>query len=428
MKTILNRADELSRRSFLTSTAKTFLGVSLIPSLAPPQLFAQATSGRPKAKKIIYLYMSGGMSHLDTFDPKPGSEVAGPVEGIPTNADGVVISEYFPFLARQMDKVALIRSVSSTQGAHEEGTYYMHSSYIMRGTITHPGMGAWLHRLDGRTNRTLPTSVVIGGSSNGSGAGFLESKYSPLFVRDPNDGLKNSRRRKGLSEEEFNQRLNLASEFDRSFQEKYDHKKVRAYRDMYDDALRLMKSEDLKAFDLNDEPQPIRQEYGTNSFGSGCLLARRLIEHDVRFVEVTLGGWDTHTDNFNSVAQRAGVLDQALSSLLNDLNRRGLLDETLVVLSTEFGRTPNINDDEGRDHFPKAFSCLMAGGGIRGGQAYGSTDETGSNVMENKVMVPDFNATIAYALGLPLEETVYSPSKRPFTVADKGRPVTSLFS
>ncbi|MDA7526163.1 DUF1501 domain-containing protein [Verrucomicrobiales bacterium] len=428
MKSIINRSDELSRRGFLSQTAGGLLGVSLMPSLAPTSLFAQTRNPSAKANKVIYLYMSGGMSHMDTFDPKPGADEQGPVQAIDTNVDGIKISEYLPSLARQMDKMALVRSLSSTQGAHEQGQYFMHSSYTPRGTIQHPGLGAWMHRLDGRKNSTLPASVRIGGSSRGSGSGFLESKFAPLVINNPNDGLKNSKRRKGMSEKEFKDRLDLASAFDEEFHQRYNHKKVRAYTDMYEDAIRLMKSEDLKAFDLNKESKDVRDEYGDNSFGQGCLLARRLIENDVRFVEVSLGGWDTHNNNFDSVSRRAGVLDQAMATLISDLERRGLLEETLVVLATEFGRTPRINENDGRDHFPKAFSGVLAGGGIKGGQAYGVTDETSSNVLDQRVSVPDFNATIAHALGLPLDEVVYSPSKRPFTVAHKGRPVIDLLA
>lgn len=428
MKTIFNRSDELSRRGFLSKTAGSFLGVSLMPHLAPTSLFAQASNPNAKANKVIYLYMSGGMSHMDTFDPKPGTDEQGPVQAISTNVDGIQVSEYLPSLARQMDKMAVVRSLNSTQGAHEQGQYFMRSSYTPRGTIQHPGMGAWIHRLDGRKNTTLPASVRIGGGSRGGGSGFLESKFAPLVINNPNDGLKNSRRRKEMSEKEFNDRLLLANAFDEEFHGRYNHKKVRAYTDMYEDAIRLMKSEDLKAFDLNKESKEIREEYGDNSFGQGCLLARRLIENDVRFVEVSLGGWDTHNNNFDSVSRRAGTLDQAMAALLTDLERRGLLEETLVVLATEFGRTPRINQNDGRDHFPKAFSGVLAGGGIKGGQVYGVTDETSSNVLDQRVSIPDFNATIAHALGLPLDEVVYSPSKRPFTVAHKGRPVMDLLA
>jgi len=189
----------------------------------------------------------------------------------------------------------------------------------------------------------------------------------------------------------------------------------------------LMKSSDLAAFNLEGEDRGLRDSYGRNPFGQGCLLARRLVEHDVRFIEVTLGGWDTHTNNFERVAENANVLDGALATLLNDLERRGMLEETMVVVATEFGRTPKINDNDGRDHSPTAFSCLLAGGGVRGGQVVGATDGTGKNVVDGKISVPDFNATIAYGLGLPLEKAIYSSTGRPFKVADKGRPMTELF-
>jgi hypothetical protein len=389
---------------------------------------APATPGRkPTARNIIYLYMAGGMTHVDTFDPKPGAgeKVAGPVKAIDTAADGVQISEYFPMLAKQMDKVAILRGLSTTQGAHDEGNYFMHSSYTMRGTIQHPGIGAWLQRMEGKTNRTLPGSVCIGGGSVGGGAGFMESKFAPLYVGSPTSGVPNSK--SNVSTGEFEDRLMLSNKFDQAFHERYDQKKVRAYSDMYDDAVRLMKSEDLKAFDLSGESAEVRAEYGDNGFGQGCLLARRLVENDVRHVEVTLGGWDTHSNNFQAVEGLAGTLDKALGALLKDLERRGMLEETMVVLCTEFGRTPYINENDGRDHYPKAFSALMAGGGIKGGTVHGQTNEMGTEVVEGKTAVPDFNATIAYGLGLPLDQVIYSPSKRPFTIADKGQPIVSLF-
>jgi uncharacterized protein (DUF1501 family) len=197
---------------------------------------------------------------------------------------------------------------------------------------------------------------------------------------------------------------------------------------MYDDAIAMMKSEDLKAFDLTEEPDEMRAAYGKDNFGQGCLLARRLVERGVRFVEVSLGGWDTHNANFVRVPELCDTLDKGLASLLADLNARGLLDETMVVLASEFGRTPTINQNVGRDHYPKAFSAIMAGGGIKGGQVYGKTDKEGREVVENKVEVPSINASIAFALGLPLDQVIYSPSKRPFTIADKAQPLTELFA
>jgi len=195
---------------------------------------------------------------------------------------------------------------------------------------------------------------------------------------------------------------------------------------MYDGGVRVIGSKDLEAFDLEEQAASTGQSYGSDDFGQGVLLARRLVERQVRFVEVQLGGWDTHQNNFTRVPERCAILDQALSALLDDLTKRGLLDETLVVLATEFGRTPTINVNEGRDHYPKAFSCMLAGGGIKGGQTWGATDDEGREVVENKVEIPDFNATIAYALGLPLDEIIYSPTRRPFTLSDKGQPLTQL--
>ncbi len=434
MKDILFRADDVSRRQFVAQAAKSFLGVSLFtPILAGNSLAATAkkeaaASGpmrKPTARNVIYLYMSGGMTHVDTFDPKSG-DVAGPVKAIKTNVDGIQLSEYLPSLAKRMDKMALVRSLQTTQGAHEQGNYYMHTSYAMRGTITHPGMGAWILQHEGKTNRTLPGSVRVGGGAQGGGSGFMESKYAPLVLGSANEGVKNSRM--NVSQREFDDRLMLANQFDEAFHQKYNQKSVRAYKDMYDDALRLMRSEDLKAFDISSEDQKTREAYGNNGFGQGGLLARRLVENDVRFIEVTLGGWDTHANNFTSVERLAGMLDQAVGTLISDLDRRGLLDETVIALGTEFGRTPKINDDDGRDHYPKAFSGFIAGGGIKGGQVYGVTDPRGENVVEEPCKVPDFNATIAYALGLPLEKIIYSPSKRPFTVADKGKPIMKFFA
>ena len=425
-------SDELNRRRFVSLAAKSFLGVSILPWASHHSLSGaglglnRPLNHAPKAKNVIYLYMSGGMTHLDTFDPKTGTETGGPTQTIKTNADGVQLAENLPLLANHADKIAVVRGMSSTKGAHQQGNYFMHTSYAQRATIVHPSMGAWMTRLDGRFNPTLPGAVVVGGGSRHPLSGFLSTSHQPLAVGNPNEGLKNVKRLWGMTEEKFEKGLNLSQKLDRSFTQKYNLEKVNAYSDMYDDAVRLMKSKDLKAFDLKEESESTRESYGSDNFGQGVLLARRLVERQVRFVEVQLGGWDTHQNNFSRVPERCAILDQALSALLDDLSKRGLLEETLVVLATEFGRTPNINVNDGRDHYPKAFSCMLAGGGIRGGQVWGKTDEEGREVIENKVEIPDFNATIAYTLGLPLDEIIYSPTRRPFTLSDKGQPLTQL--
>ena len=432
MEDTLTKSDEFSRRRFVTKAAKTFLGASILPWAMPRETTAaglglnRPLNHAPKARNVIYLYMAGGMSHIDTFDPKPGTETGGPTKAIKTNVDGVQLAENLPLLANHADKIAVVRGLSSTTGAHRQGNYLMHTNYAQRTTIRHPSMGAWITRLDGRSNPTLPGAVVVGGGNQHPLAGFLPSSHQPLALGNPSEGLRNSRMHTGLTEKDFQKRLKLSEKFDQGFREKYDLRKVRAYSDMYSDAVRLMKSGDLEAFDLEKEPANVRKAYGDEAFGQGVLLARRLVERHVRFVEVQLGGWDTHQNNFSRVTERCSILDQALSSLLEDLDKRGMLDETLVVLATEFGRTPNVNVNGGRDHYPKAFSCMLSGGGIRGGQVWGKTDPEGREVVEQHIGIPDFNATVAYALGLPLDEVVHSPSRRPFTLANKGQPVTAL--
>ncbi len=429
----LLRSGEITRRDFAAKTASSLLGVGLLGSYMSGKSYAAfENSSKLKqvatAKNVIYLYMSGGQSHLDTWDPKEGVETAGPTKPIKTSADGVRISENLPLTAQQMHHACVINSLTSTQGAHEQGNYMMHTSYDMRGTIRHPAMGAWLNVFQGGGNSTLPNFVFIGNDSRHPGAGFFPAQYSPLYVSNPENGLKNVKLQPGLTEERFHKRMDLAGELDQDFRATFPHRNVKAYADMYDDAMAMMKSEDLKAFDLTEEPEELRKAYGKTPFGQGCLLARRLVERGVRFIEVSLGGWDTHNANFVRVPELCDTLDHGLATLLQDLNARGLLQETLVVVTSEFGRTPDINQNVGRDHYPKAFSAMMAGGGIAGGTTYGKTDKEGREVVENKVQIADMNASIAYALGLPLDQVIYSPSKRPFTIADKGKPLTSLFA
>lgn len=423
---------DLSRRHFVSRAAKSFLGVSALGGL--PALSHAAGAGASPlkqvatAQRVIYLYMNGGMSHLDTLDPKPAGEWMGPVKQLRTKVDDLVVSDNLPLLARHAEKLAVIRSLNSTQGAHKQGNYYMHTSYEIRSSVRHPAMGAWLLKFTGRDNPTLPGNVMIGNDSTHPGAGFFEASLSPLMLRDPEGGLQNSAMHPGMDDKRFDFHRDLSRKLDAPFVQRYDQKNVRAYTDMYEDAVKLMRSRDLSAFDLSLEPDGAKERYGRNSFGQGCLLARRLIEHGVKFVEVSMGGWDTHNSNFVAVPEQAAMLDVALSTLLGDLERKGMLDDTLVVLATEFGRTPEINANEGRDHHPQAFSCLLAGGGVKGGTVFGKTDERGAKILENPVGIEDFNATIAYALGLPLDQVLYSPSMRPFTVADKGKPVTALFA
>lgn len=429
-------ADLPTRRAFLSRAATGLLGVTAAPfmgSLAPGQALGAIPGAGVRrsgvAQRVIYLFMSGGMSHLDTFDPKPGQETQGPTESQGTKADGVRVASNFRHLAGQMDKVCLFSGMSSTQGAHQQAQYFMHTSYQMRGTIKHPSMGAWMGHLSESQVGSLPGHVLIGGGQQNVSAGFLPSVHGPLPIGDPEAGLQHATRHRRVDQQTFDRRLDRLKKLDAEFQRKHGQKAVRSYADMYDQATELMTSSELGAFDLKQEPEAIRQSYGSERIGQACLLARRLVEHDVRYVQVSYGGWDTHNQNFDSMDDLIPPLDRALAALLADLEARGLLDETLVVLATEFGRTPDIvAGREGRNHYPKAFSCLMAGGGIQGGQRYGETDAQGREVADRQVSIPDFNATIAWAVGLDTEKKIMSPSGRPFTVADKGRPITEVFA
>ncbi|MFP6900294.1 MAG: DUF1501 domain-containing protein, partial [Opitutales bacterium] len=227
METILSKADELTRRRFVTQAAKTFLGVSILPWALPKGTEAaglglnRPLNHAPKARNVIYLYMAGGMTHIDTFDPKPGTETGGPTQAIKTKADGVKLAENLPLLANHADKIAVIRGMTSTKGAHQQGNYFMHTSYAQRATIRHPSMGAWMTRLNGRSNPTLPGAVIVGGGSQHSLAGFLPSAHQPLAIGNPTTGLRNSRMHPGLTEEDFQKRLDLSAKFDQAFQQKY---------------------------------------------------------------------------------------------------------------------------------------------------------------------------------------------------------------
>jgi hypothetical protein len=427
------KADELTRRQFVSNAARAYLGVHLFPMLggtlasAAPADVAKGS----KAKHVIYLFMAGGMSHVDTFDPKPKKkDVMGKTEAINTKVDGLMLGHYLKNTAGVADKLCVINSMNSTQGAHEQGAYTMHTSYDMRGTIKHPSLGSWVVRLGGRLHPELPGFVAVNSSPDHTGGGFLGAKFAAAPIGSPDDGLLDSRRSAAVSAEDFDRRLTLADKLNRQFHGRFPNADVQAYEELYREAITLMNSKDLKAFDLREEPAATRELYGSGRFAQGCLLARRLVENDVRFVEVQLGGWDTHYDNFTGVEGRCREFDQAYAALITDLEKCGKLQDTLVVVATEFGRTPEIKAEhqDGRDHHPGAFSCVLAGGGIKGGINHGNTDASGSKVKDGMVSVQDFNATIAHALGLPYDLVLMSPTKRPFKIADKGKPITTIFA
>tara|TARA_B100001094_G_C18187044_1_gene804505 strand:+ start:1687 stop:2952 length:1266 start_codon:yes stop_codon:yes gene_type:complete len=419
--------ETLSRRAFAQSLAKTYLGVNAI--VYGSDLIA-ATGRVPSARYVIFLNMSGGMTHIDTFDPKPeNKEVMGETNAINTSADGIQLGHWLPKTAQKMHLASLVRSINSNQGAHDQANYLLHTSYQKRGTIVHPSMGSWVSKLCGKLNQTLPDNVKINGGSGVIGAGYFESKHGPLPLGNPDAGIQNIKKSKYVEKDMYHKRLEASRLLNKGFSTSFPQKQVRAYSDLYDDAISLMKSKDLDAFDLSKEPELLREQYGQNNFGQGCLLARRLIENRVRFVEVSYGGWDMHNDVFGNLESKSKVLDDGLSSLLGDLNSKGLLSETMVVLASEFGRSPEIKSGRvGRDHHPSSFSALFAGGGAKGGYVYGKSDERAHYVEENGVDIESINATIAYAMGLSVEKITVSPSGRPFKVSNGKPPIFNILS
>ncbi len=430
MKHSLNKLDDASRRQFITGMARTCLGVSLVPPLGLARALETST---PKfASHVIYLNMRGGMSHIDTFDTKPDAPAGhqGPVRTIKTKSPDLQISGYFPNLAEHGKKIAVVRSLHHTQGAHEPGVYKVLTGYEMSASVRHPALGAWVARQVTQGHSTLPPYIRLAGLAGHPGSGFMDARYAPVPVLDASKGLEHTQLQNGDSMTNLRKRSGLAEKLNGDFLSRYPMADVKAHADVYADAIKLMTSKDLDAFDLTKEKSQVLEDYGNDYFGQGVLLARRLVERGTKFVEIELGGWDTHEDNFLKVEYLASRVDNAVGTLLEDLETLGLLESTLVVLTTEFGRGPKI-EGTGRGHHPIAFSSFIAGGGVKGGQAYGKTDETGNQVIENPATVLDFHATIGALLGVPPQETISAGSGGSFSIyggtgAKRGVPIAAL--
>ncbi len=432
--------DDLSRRQMMADMAKYCLGVTVLPvgfaaalqaadkkdekKPAAAKASSSANGSGGKAKHLIYLYMQGAMSQLDTFDPKPKSKVQGDTKPIQTKISGVQFGDKLPELAKIADKLAVIRSMNTSTAAHEPARYLMSTSYKPIATTRHPGLGSWVHKSLGRIHKELPVAVQVGG---GIGPGYLGAEFAPVPVGDPSLGLQNTKSPAYLTDSAFDKRMDLSHSFDSDFRKlAKSNRKVNGYDDLYKDAIHLLRSEDLKAFDISKESDDAKKAYGDNRFGKGCLLARRLVENGVRYVEVSLGSWDHHVDLWTKMGTVGSELDKAASHLIADLGSRGLLKDTLVVIGTEFGRRPEINQNSGRDHHPAAYSCVLAGGPIKGGQVWGKSDADAFRVDSDGVTPEDFNATIAVAMGIPYDKEIHSPDGRPFTIGNKGKPITKL--
>jgi len=418
------------RRQFMASAAHSLLGLTFASATASKVLAdsAAAPKSAGKAKHIIYLFMNGAMTHIDTFDPKPGVPEGGETKGIQTKIPGVLFGENLPKLAQLAGALAVVRSLTTETGDHTQARYLMRTAYKQLNSIRHPGLGAWMIEQNDRIHKELPGNYLLGDSDRHPGAGFLHASLSPVPIARPESGLENVKLPDYLDNKLFGRRLSLASQFDRRFQAKHPNPEIEAYNQLYTEAKKLMGSDKLDVFDLSKESAEVREAYGQNTLGQGCLLARRLVEQGIRYVEINYGNWDMHQDLYTSLEERASVLDNALNSLLRDLNAKGLLSETLVVVATEFGRSPELNVNGGRDHHPGVFCGLLAGAGIKTGQVYGASDHRGFSVDADGVSVEDFNTTIAAAAGLDTETEFFAPNGRPFRVGGGGEPIKDLLA
>jgi hypothetical protein len=408
---------DLSRRDFFrwSAAGATFTALSGWLDV----LAARAASPGKRTKACILLWMDGGPSHKDTFDLKPGTKDGGDFKPISTSVPGIEVSEHFPKFAGLMQHAALLRGMSTGEGAHGRAKYFLHTGYKEgQGGLTYPSLGSIVSAELGRPEFPLPNFVSIGNRSYG--AGFLGARHQPLVVNDAARGVENLKALVG--ERQFDGRYGLLDEMEQGFFKSYKATAAGDHRTTYQRAVRLMQSKEAKAFDLSAEPAALRSAYGGSKFGDGCLLARRLVETGVPFVEVVLGGWDTHQDNFSRVKSLSAQVDPALSALVTDLKERGLLDSTLVVWMGEFGRTPRINTrgpKPGRDHYPRAWTSVLVGGGIKGGQVVGKTDKEGAAVVERPIPVVDFLATVCQVLGVDYTKK-NDAGDRPIRIVDKG--------
>lgn len=419
---------DLSRRDFLRFSAAGAAMASMSGWL--DVLAARAAETRAKHKSCILLWMEGGPSQKDTFDMKPGTKDAGEFKPIDTSVPGIQISEHFPRFAKQMQHAAILRSMSTSEGSHGRAKYYMHTGYREGvGGLAYPSLGAITSAELGVPDFPLPNFVSVGGK-NSYGAGFLGPRHQPLVVVDPAKGVENLASR--ADAQQFGDRIGLLEDLEVGFARSKKAPIINDHLTTYHRAVTLMRSKEASAFDLSREPAPARTAYGSTPFGDSCLLARRLVEAGVPFVEVFLGGWDTHRDNFPKVKKLSAEADPAMAALIADLKDRGLLDSTLVIWMGEFGRTPQITSKDGspgRNHYPRAWTTVLAGGGIKGGQVIGKTDKEGASVIERPISGLDFLATVCKILGIDYTKQNQTPVGRPIRIVDKGaNPVQELLS
>jgi hypothetical protein len=449
----------MNRRHFLKHLA----GASLmaVPALAFLRTIqANAQQMRRNNKSLIILWMGGGPATIDIWDLKPGRPTGGPFRDISTRANGVRISEHMPRVAEQMGHLSIVRSLTTTEGDHMRGRQLMHTSYTPNPAIQFPSIGAVasheIPRLAGYQEISLPNYISIGGPADGPG--FLGMNFAPFTIQNPGtppqniapppglgagDSLEDriQRRRRLFLELEdhfmFGQTPHLTSGGAMNAEQRAAMLAARAqvadaskaHNDVYYKGFSLVASNEGKIFDLKNENPKVRDEYGNNGFGQAALMARRLVEAGVSAVEISLGGWDTHNQNFDALSQRLmPTLDRAMGTLVKELVERGRWNNTVVVWMGEFGRTPRINQNAGRDHWARCWSVVVGGGAFRGGRVIGSTDEDGLSVATDPVRVGDLFASVYRALGIDPSSQVRDPIGRPFAIAGgNGRPIEGLF-
>jgi hypothetical protein len=418
------------RRSFL----RMGLGASLAGGLLGVSRLMPAQAGVPKlpefkpAKRCVVLFMHGGASQIDTFDPKPGRPTGGEFAAIESSVSGLRVSEHLPQLGARMHQLALIRSLTSKEGNHDRARYLMHTGFVPQGGVVHPSFGSHAARASAGEGSELPGFVSL--NLPGGGPGYLGAAHSPFTVPDASKPVRNLEPPSALDldPKRIDRRLETWRALDREFGATHGSARVVGAHEIGERAVAMTRAPELAAFDLTREPAATRARYGQGSFADGCLMARRLLENGVTFVEVGMRGWDTHDDNFTQVRTLSAELDRAASALIDDLTASGLWSETLLIWVGDFGRTPQINGRGGRDHFPRVSSVVLGGGPIRGGEVVGASDADGEQIRDRPVTVPELFATVAAAIGLDAGEVHVTPEGRPVTTVDEaGAPIAELF-
>lgn len=405
----------ITRRKLLVSG----LGAAATALVTTPS--AAAAIATTTATRCIVLYMHGGASQLETFDPKPGTPEGGPTKAIATAIDGLQFSAHLPGLARRADMLAVLRSVTMREGNHDRARYLMRTGHTPQGGVAHPGLAAMVDARHGDAD--FVGAVAIGAPTQSPG--LLGPRHAALTVRKAAQALRGLESGDDDRERET-RRAALFGALQGHFADGRTRAPIDGHTETFGRARVVMRSPKRAAFDLSAESAATRARYGDDDFGAGCLLARRLVDQEVAFVEVGLNGWDTHEDNFARTTTLAAQLDRGMSALLDDLASSGHIDDTLVVCMGDFGRSPTINGREGRDHFPDIASVVLAGGGITGGTVVGTTSPDGREIAARPISVADLYRTICTRLGIDPDEVRLAASGRPITTVDGGKVIDEL--